>query len=101
MLTRISAEDRARDHIAGKPAPAEGYRLAHSTPVVVATGWYFDYVIVCDVDIPEAEQEKFAGAYGFLVDRESGSVSEISHSQWVDLGLAINPDPYGGKEPWL
>ena len=85
----------AREHIAGKPAPADGYSFTLGRMTVVEPGWYFDYHIDCQLDIPADEQEQFGGPFGFLIDRESGHISIVSHADWVDLGLAFHDNPYG------
>lgn len=95
MIDREKASDIADEHVASLKEPANGYRVTRRDPIKVETGWYFDYGVVCELDIPEEDQEKFAGAFGFVVDNRSGFVSEVSHSQWVDLGLAFHSNPYG------
>lgn len=95
MIDRRQAEKITDEHIASSDSIAPGYRLSRGDSVVVDPGWYFDYKIVCDLDIPEAEQEHFAGAPGFVVNKQSGAVSAVSHHDWVDLGLAFHDKPYG------
>ena len=98
MLDESQIHTLALDHVRFASRPAEGYRYTLGDKRRVEAGWYYDYKIVCDLDIPEDEKEKFAGALGFVVDNETGVVSEISHSAWVDLGLAFHSDPYGTDE---
>ncbi len=95
MIGRQQAEKIADKHVASLDDPGPGYHLSRRDPVVVDPGWYFDYTIVCDLNVPEAEQEQFAGAFGFVVDKHTGLVSEISYHSWVDLGLAFRDKPYG------
>jgi len=63
----------------------------------VEHGWFFNYKVICKLDIPETEQEKFAGALGFVVNNDTGNISETSYLEWVDLGLAFHDDPYGNE----
>ena len=94
MFTKDEAYELARNHVAAQPSPAPGYSITLGKMAVVESGWYFDYGIKCELDIRENESEQFAGAVGFLVNRESGGISVVSHSEWVDLGLAYCDDPY-------
>jgi len=87
----------AKEHINSLSAPAQGYRLGHSEATYVEGGWYYDYDVLCELDIPKQEQEKFAGAFGFLISMKTGLVKDICHSEWVDLGLAFCKDPYGNS----
>lgn len=72
--------------------------MALGRMVPVESGWYFDYRIECVLEIPETERDQFAGAPGFLVNGETGDVSVVSHSEWVDLGLAFCDNPYGDTD---
>jgi hypothetical protein len=47
-------------------------------------GWLFSYRIRCLKDIPPQEQEKFAGAPGFLVSRD-GATRELSWPMYVEI----------------
>ena len=95
MIDREKASEIADEHIVSMGEPANGYRFKRGDPINVDTDWYFDLIVVCDLDIPEQEQEKFAGAFGFVVNKKSGVVSGVSYSQWMDLGLAFHSKPYG------
>ena len=95
MIDRPKAETIADDFVRALARPADGYRISRRDPILVEPGWYFDYEILCDLNIPKEDQEKFTDAFGIVIDKVSGDVSEISHSQWVDLGLAFHPNPYG------
>jgi hypothetical protein len=94
-IDQSQADRLALDHVTQLGVPAEGYRFALGTRRRVESGWYYDYEIVCDLDVPKDHQAKFAGAFGIFVEEMTGAVSEVSHSQWVDLGLAFHDDPYG------
>lgn len=98
MLSENQATEIARKHVAAQPSPAPGYSIALGRMAVVELGWYFDYRIECKLNIPEDEREQFASALGFLVDRKSGDISIVSHSEWVDLGLAFHDNPYGDPD---
>ena len=95
MITAEQAKQIALSHVASQPDPAPGYSFACGRIQAVETGWYFDYVTEFSLDIPTSEQEQFGGAFGFVVDRESGDITLVSHTEWVDLGLAFCDDPYG------
>ena len=97
-MTENQATELARKHVAAQPSPAPGYSITLGRMAEVELGWYFDYGIKCELDIPETEREQFAGAPGFLVDRESGDISIVSHAEWVDLGLAFLDSPYGDPD---
>lgn len=95
MISQDQADKLANEHVAEMPEPAQGYRFSRSKRVRVEHGWYYDYQILCELEIPESQQEKFAGAFGFVVEAKTGAISELNHSQWVDLGLAFHENPYG------
>jgi len=97
MIELNEAKVLASNYVSSKPALADGYRLTIGKSHAVEYGWYFDYKIVCDLDIPVTEQEKFAGSFGFVVDKNTSLISEIGYHDWVDLGLAFHDDPYGDE----
>lgn len=82
MIDSTDATRIANEHVEAQPAPLEGYRIALGRMQPVTDGWYFDYRIQCDLDIPESEREMFGGAPGFKVSRDSGEVTVVS---WDDL----------------
>jgi hypothetical protein len=96
MIERQEAERIADRFVESLARPAEGYRFSRSDPVEVEQGWYFDYLILCELNIPEEDKEQFGGAPGFVIDTVIGEVSQVSHGQWVDLGLENRGD--SGRE---
>jgi len=90
MIDAATAIAIADEHIAAQPAPLDGYRMVRYEPREISAGWFFDYGIECDLDIPESDRELFAGAAGFLVHRESGDVQVLAFGQLRDFGLAGN-----------
>ncbi len=93
MIDLQQAEKIADEHIASLNDPAPGYRYSRAKGVVVDSGWYFDYKILCNLNIPEEEQELFLGAFGFVVDKQTGHVRPVSAGAYADLGLSNNNDP--------
>ena len=96
-MRRNRAEAIADEHVQRLGRPADGYRLGRGNIVKVENGWYFDYKIICDLGLPDDQQKRFAGACGFLIEA-TGRLTDISHAEWVDLGLAFHPYPYGSEE---
>lgn len=88
MIDEESAKRIADGHIEDQPAPLAGYRMALGSMRQTESGWYFDYRIECDLDIPESEHEQFAGTPGFIVDRASGDISVLSWHDLRALGLS-------------
>jgi hypothetical protein len=88
MLNVNAALKVADDHIAAQPTPLSGYRMVHCGPLEVDEGWYFDYGIECDLDIPESDREGFAGAPGFIVTRSNGELRIVSWGERRSLVLA-------------
>ena len=87
MIDADTALVIADEHIAAQPPPMDGYRMARTGPRDIDAGWYFDYTIECDLDIPESERVMFAGASGFVVHRADGDVEVLAHGQLRDFGV--------------
>jgi len=93
IIDRQQAELIADRHIATLDDPQPGYRFSRGEPVVVGPGrysgcWCFEYRVICDLDIPEDEQEIFFGAIGFVVDNQTGEVSILCGADWGALDLS-------------
>jgi hypothetical protein len=88
MLNVDTAIQIADDHIAAEPVPLDGYRMVHCGPQEFDEGWYFDYGIECNLNIPESEREMFGGAPGFIVNRSSGDLRIVSWDERRSLRLA-------------
>lgn len=59
------------------------YRLGFELFGLIGDEWLFAYRIHCVKDIPEEEQERFAGAGGFLVSAQ-GKVRDLSVPMFID-----------------
>ncbi len=87
MINSATVIAIANKHIAAQPASLDGYRLNSSAPREIDAGWYFDYIVDCDLDITESERGKFAGAAGFLIHRDSGDVQDLAFGQLSEFNL--------------
>ena len=87
MIDAATAITIADEHIATQRAPMDGYRMVRYAPRDINAGWYFDYGIECELDIPESEREMFAGASGFIVHRSDGDIEVLAHGQLRDFGI--------------
>ena len=70
--------------------------LSFSIPsrfIPALSGWFFGYSVDCELDIPPAEQLRFGGPVGFIVDREDGDIEPITYHEWVDLGFSFHDGP--------
>ena len=67
-----------------RPLSVDGYHQTVEMCGRVACGWLFRYRIICSVDIPEHDQESFAGALGCLV-ADDGEISDLSGPMFMDM----------------
>jgi hypothetical protein len=77
----------AQEHVIGLPAPAPNYRITVGAVHELAEGWYFDYSIEQERELSPDEEESFAGAPGFLVLREGGTIRDIGWAEYHELDL--------------
>lgn len=81
------AVERANAHGAG-PLPVDGYQQTVDLCGHVANGWLFRFGVVCNLNIPEVEQESFAGAAGCLVTND-GQVRDLPGPVLMDMLRAL------------
>ena len=73
----------AADHAAEVSLDHPDYRLEFELSGRVGDEWLFAYRIQCLKDIPQEEQEQFAGAGGFLVSAK-GDVRDLSVPMFIE-----------------
>jgi len=79
-MAAIAKEEALRiatTHVGRAPLDHPDYRLGFELSGSIGNEWLFAYRIHCIKDIPEEEQEHFAGAGGFLVSAQ-GEVRDLS-----------------------
>ena len=85
-MAAIAKEEALRiatAHVARVPLHHPNYRLGFELSGSIGNEWLFAYRIHCVKDIPEEEQERFAGAGGFLVS-EQGEVRDLSVPMFIE-----------------
>ena len=82
-LAKEEALRIATDHAARVPLDHPDYRLGCELSGRVGDDWLFSYRIHCLKDIPAEEQERFAGAGGFLVSAK-GEVRDLSVPMFIE-----------------
>jgi len=86
-MATIAKEEALRiatDHATRVPLDHPDYRLGFELSGRVGDDWLFAYRIHCLKDIPPGEQERFAGAGGFLVSAK-GEVRDLSVQMFVEV----------------
>jgi hypothetical protein len=78
----------AEKHASASHLDHPDYRMECEFRGSTPEGWLFSYRIRCLKDIPPQEQEKFAGAAGFLISRD-GKVRDLSWPMYVDLEKGV------------
>ena len=78
----------ARDHAAQVRIDHPDYRLGFALSGQVGDAWLFAYRLECVKDIPAHEQERFAGAGGFIVSAE-GEVRDLSVPMFIEAEAKI------------
>lgn len=73
----------ATAHVARVPAHHPDYRLECELSGFIEGEWLFAYRTRCLKDIPEEEQERFAGAGGFFVSAQ-GEVRDLSVPMFIE-----------------
>jgi hypothetical protein len=79
----------ATDHAARAPLDHPDYRLGFELSGRVGDEWLFAYRIHCLKDIPQEEQEPFAGAGGFLVSSR-GEVRDLSVPMFIEAERKVS-----------
>ena len=77
----------AKKFLRENPVAHKDYRWVLSEPTQIQGGWYFDYKHECVANIPEDQWELFAGAPGFKILSEDGSVVDVGWDEWHRLRL--------------
>ena len=83
MTDKDAALRMAAAHVAGVPLEHPHYRLGFELSGTIDDGWLFAYRLDCVQDIPEEEQECFAGAAGFIVSAR-GDLCELSVPLFIE-----------------
>lgn len=73
----------ATAHVGRIPLDHPDYRLAFDLSGPIGDEWLFAYRIHCVKNISEEEQERFAGAGGFLVSAQ-GEVRDLSVPMFIE-----------------
>jgi len=79
----------AADHAAQTKLDYPDYRLGFELSGQVGDAWLFAYRLECLKDIPQEEQEQFAGAGGFLVSAQ-GDVRDLSVPMFIDAEQKVS-----------
>ena len=87
MIEYEQAKLIASKHVDGVSLGHDDYFMSCDEGTECSSGWYFDCIIRCRKEIPQEEREQFAGAPGFIVNREDGSVVTQSWQQYRELNL--------------
>ena len=85
-MAAIAKEEALRiatAHVACVPFHHPDYRLGFELSGSIGDQWLFAYRIHCVKEIPEDEQERFAGAGGFLVSTQ-GEVRDLSVPMFIE-----------------
>jgi len=91
-MAAIAKEEALRiaaDHAARVPLDHPDYRLEFELSGHVGDEWLFAYRIHCLKDIPQEEQERFAGAGGFLVSAK-GEVRDLSVPMFIEAERKVS-----------
>jgi len=91
-MNREKAIQIAKKFLQKNPLSHKDYRWVLSEPKEIEEGWYFDYKHECILNIPKDEWELFAGAPGFKVLSEDGSVVDIGWDEWQRFQPFVKED---------
>jgi hypothetical protein len=83
-ITKEDAVKLAEKHAGAIHLDHPDYRMECELRGNTAEGWLFTFRICCTKDIPSQDQEKFAGARGFLVSRE-GEIRDLSWPMYAEM----------------
>ncbi|HSC94290.1 MAG TPA: hypothetical protein VLC73_04935 [Burkholderiales bacterium] len=89
----IGKEDAMRlaeKHASASDLDHPDYRMECQLQGHTPEGWLFSYRIRCLKDIPPQEQEKFAGAAGFLIS-PAGTVQDLSWPMYAEVEKRLGP----------
>ena len=82
-IAKERALQRAVNHAREVPLDHPDYRLGFELSGRIGDEWLFAYRIECLKDIPLAEQERFAGAGGFVVSAQ-GQVRVLTVPTFIE-----------------
>jgi hypothetical protein len=88
-IAKAQALQIAKDHAARAPLGHPDYRLGFELSGRIGDEWLFAYRIECLKDIPPEEQERFAGAGGFVVSAK-GQVRDLSVPMFMDAERKVD-----------
>ena len=83
-IGKDAAVKLAAKHASASHLDHPDYRMECELRGSTPEGWLFSYRIRCLKDIPSQDQEKFAGAPGFLVSREGG-IRDLSWPMYTKI----------------
>jgi hypothetical protein len=86
-MTTIGKDDAvklAEEHASAVRLDHPDYRMECELRGATPEGWLFSYRIRCLKDVPPQDQEKFAGAAGFLISR-NGMAQDLSWPMYVGV----------------
>lgn len=88
-IAKEQALQIAINHAGRVPLDHPDYRLGVELSGCIGDEWLFAYRIECLKDIPPEEQERFAGAGGFLVSAK-GEVRDLSVPMFIEAERKIS-----------
>lgn len=90
-MAAIGKEDAVRlaeEHASASRLDHPDYRMGCELRGSTSEGWLFSFRIRCIKDIPPQEQEKFAGAAGFLISRD-GAARDLSWPMYAEVEKGV------------
>ncbi len=67
------------------PIDPNYYYEVDENPVDFIDQWYFNLIIRCKIDIPIEEQELWAGAVGYVINKETKKIEFVSFPMYCEL----------------
>ena len=86
-MNKSDARKNADAHLAANPLSAPDYSWVATDPVDLGDGWYFNYTFQHDGGLPKDQWAAFGGAPGFLIDKATGAIRDVSWEEHGDRGL--------------
>ncbi len=86
-MNKSEAHKKAVEYLAANPIGDPDYSWVATDPVDVVDGWYFDYKFQHDGDLPQDQWESFGGAPGFLIDKVTEAIHDMSWEEHGARGL--------------
>jgi len=84
-MNTLEAKKIAASHLEENPINHKDYSWVVTDPRNIGDNWYFDYQYRHNGGLNEEEWEGFAGAPGFLINKISGEVQDISFEEYTNL----------------